>query len=344
MKHFAFYILCATLLFTAGCGKEQPRLYLYTWADYISPAVIADFERAHNCRVSLDTFDSNETMYAKIKAGGARYDIIMPSSYYLQILDEHNLLSPLDISAMPNVAANLDKRFTPDKDKPTYGKHVPYAASYVGIGCDKRVLGNLEPSWALVTNAVFKKRTTVFNDMRHTLGAALKALGYSLNSVDPKELAEARDLVIQWKRNIAKFENEQYKTGLASGEFLLAVAYNADIIQLQEDNRNIVFVYPKEGFEMMTDDFVIPSNARNKELAQAFINFCYDPKHAKVNMERMGCLCPVTGAYPLLTPEVRNNPAIFPPDEILALGEYTQDIGTNLYLYAAAWDKVKSTD
>lgn len=337
-----FLALCA-LAVVSGCGEKKPVLYIYCWSDYICPEVIAAFEKANDCLVKLDSFDSNEAMYAKLKAGSGGYDLVLPSSYYVSILKRQNMIQPLDRSKLKNVAEQFDARFVDAAETDTVGWHVPYAVSTVGFGADKRILKDPTPSWNVVSDPMFKGRVTIFNDMRHTLGAALKALGYSLNSVDPAEIKKAAELVIDWKSKIAKFENEQYKTGLASGEFLLAMAYNADIVQVKDDNAQIIFVYPKEGFEIMTDDFVIPRDAHHVELAHAFIDFLYRPEMAKLNMNLMGCLCPVKGAYPLVDEKVRSNPAVFMSPETIARGEFAHDIGDGLKLYTQAWDKIKSS-
>lgn len=338
-----FSALCAFALLS-GCGEKRPVLYIYSWSDYISPDVITAFEKEYNCLVKLDSFDSNEAMYAKLKAGSGGYDLVLPSSYYISILKRQNMIQALDMTKLKNVTEQFDGQYVDKAETGTFGYHVPYAVSTVGFGVDKRILTDPNPSWNIVTDPAFKGRVTIFNDMRHTLGAALKTLGYSLNSVNPAEIEKARDLVISWKTKIAKFENEQYKTGLASGEFLLAMAYNADIVQVKDDNPQITFVYPKEGFEMMTDDFVVPSDAKNVELAHAFINFLYRPEMAKLNMNMMGCLCPVKGAYPLVDESVRSNPAVFMSSEIVARGEFARDIGDGLKLYTQAWDKIKSSE
>jgi len=337
-----FFTLCAFVMLS-GCGEKRPVLYLYSWSDYISPDVITAFEKEYNCVVKLDSFDSNEAMYAKLKAGSGGYDLVLPSSYYISILKGQKMIQPLDLTKLKNVTEQFDAQYVDKAETDTAGYHVPYAVSTVGFGIDKRVMSDPNPSWNIVTNPVFKGRVTIFNDMRHTLGAALKTLGYSLNSVNPAEIEKAQNLVIGWKSKIAKFENEQYKTGLASGEFLLAMAYNADIVQVKEDNAQIAFVYPKEGFEMMTDDFVIPADAKNVELAHAFIDFLYRPEMAKINMNTMGCFCPVKGAYLLVDESVRSNPAVFMSPEIIARGEFARDIGDGLKLYTQAWDKIKSS-
>ena len=175
-------------------------------------------------------------------------------------------------------------------------------------------------------------------------GAALKFLGYSLNSTNESELAAARDVVIRWKKNLAKFENEQYKTGLASGEFTLVHGYNGDILQVMEANEDIAFAVPKEGTSISCDDLVIPAKAQQVELAHAFINFLHEPEVAAENTEFIGYLCPNAAAYPLMSDEIREDPSIFLDPEIKAKSEVIGDIGDALALYTRMWDQVKAAE
>jgi spermidine/putrescine transport system substrate-binding protein len=205
-------------------------------------------------------------------------------------------------------------------------------------------LNDVAPSWSMLDREDIKGRATMLNDMRETLGAALKFLGYSLNSTNEQELAEARDIVIRWKKNLAKFENEQYKTGLASGEFFLVHGYNGDILQVMEDNEDIVFVIPEEGTSVSCDDFVIPKSARQVELAHKFIDFFHDPAVAAQNTEYIAYLCPNAGSYALLSDEIKEDPAIFMAPEIRAKSEVIDDIGESLALYTRMWDQIKAAE
>ena len=167
-------------------------------------------------------------------------------------------------------------------------------------------------------------------------------LGYSLNTTDEAQLAEARDVVIRWKRNLAKFENEQYKSGLASGEFLLVHGYSGDILQVQAENDDIAFVVPQEGTSIACDDLVIPKTAKEVALAHAFIDFLHDPEVAAENTRFLSYLCPNRAAYAKLGPEVRSNPAIFLDEAVRARSEVMRDLGTDNAKYVKVWDEIKA--
>ncbi|HMP90701.1 MAG TPA: spermidine/putrescine ABC transporter substrate-binding protein [Kiritimatiellia bacterium] len=327
----------------AGCGAGKPRLHLYTWADYVDPALVKKFEKEFGCRVVIDTFDSNEAMYAKLQAGATGYDLIIPSSYMIKTMHRQGMLLPIDKSLIPNLAYIDAEHLTHVIDK-EMDHSVPYMIGHTGIAYLGSRVDDVEPSWAVFDREDLRGRVTLLNDMRETIGAALKFLGYSINSVNEQELAEARDVVIRWKRNIAKFDNEQYKVGLASGAFLLVQGYSGDIAQVMEDNEDIVFVSPREGTSIFSDDFVIPATAQQVELAHAYINFMHDPENAAANIEYIAYLCPNTGAYDLLSDEIKEDPTVFMDPEIRNKSEFIDDVGDALALYSRMWDQIKAAE
>ena len=343
MKKHILSVLALGAVLLAGCGDQKPALHFYTWADYIKPELVTRFEKEHGCRVIMDTFDSNEAMYAKLKAGATGYDLLNPSSYMVKLLQDQGLLQDLDHSLLPNLA-NIDPDYLRIAMDPQMKHSVPYMLTNTGLGYLASRVPDFEPTWAVFDRADLKGRMTMLNDMRETIGAALKFLGYSLNSTNESELAAARDVVIRWKKNLAKFENEQYKTGLASGEFTLVHGYNGDILQVMEANEDIAFAVPKEGTSISCDDLVIPAKAQQVELAHAFINFLHEPEVAAENTEFIGYLCPNAAAYPLMSDEIREDPSIFLDPEIKAKSEVIGDIGDALALYTRMWDQVKAAE
>jgi len=341
MKRSVSGLLLGAVCLLSGCGRAGKTLHVYTWADYIKPELVARFEAQQGCRVVIDTFDSNESMYAKLKAGATGYDIVFPSSYMVKIMHAQGMLQPLRPEWLPNLR-HVDRDYLKLAMDPAMEHSVPYMLTYTGIACLKSKVAGFEPSWAMFERADLKSRMTMLNDMRETIGAALKFLGYSLNTVNDAELAAARDVVLRWKQNLAKFENEQYKTGLASGEFFLVHGYSGDIMQVKAENEDIVFALPREGYSISCDDMVILRQAREVELAHAFINFLHDPEVAAENTEFIQYLCPNAASYEKLSAEIRSNPSIFPPPEIRAKGEVIADLGADNAKYVKVWDEIKA--
>jgi spermidine/putrescine transport system substrate-binding protein len=187
-------------------------------------------------------------------------------------------------------------------------------------------------------------RMSLLSDMRETIGGGLKALGYSINSTNAAEIARAVDVVIGWKKNIAKFDNEQYKTAVASGEFYVGHGYSSDTIQIMLDDENVGFSLPKEGFSIAFDEMVIAKDAKRKDLAYAFINFVYEGEAAKVNMEYLCGPNPVKPGIDLLDEETRNIVLLDP--EVLKRGQILKSIDDPevMELYNKAWDRIKATE
>jgi spermidine/putrescine transport system substrate-binding protein len=179
--------------------------------------------------------------------------------------------------------------------------------------------------------------------MREVLGAALLSLGFPLNSKDPAQLAQARDVAVRWKRNIAKFDNEQYKSGIASGEFHLVQGYAGDLFQVAEENQDIVIKIASEGTAFSCDDLCIPKDTAAVDLAHRFIDFLTAPDVAAKNMEFIAYRAPNQGAYPLLSEDFRGNEVLFPPDEVFAKCEPIDDLGDALALWSKTWDEVKAS-
>lgn len=343
MKKFLILMtVTITVASLSFCGKNKKELHVYNWADYMNPEVIERFEKENNCTVVINYFDSNEALYAKLKAGAEGYDILFPSSYMSKIMYEQNMLQKIDHSRLKNFR-NIDSSFTAKGLDPSMKYSIPYMVTYCGIAYNKTKIKNFKPSWSMYDRNDLAGRMTLLNDMREVIGAALKYNGYRYNTTSDLELEKARQTVIRWKKNIAKFDVDEAKRGLSSGEFFLIQVYNGDALQLMKENSDICFTLPAEGTSISQDDFVIPANAGNTEMAYSFIDFMLDPVNSKENMEFVYYLSPNREARKLMDKEFLSNPAINPPEEVLAKCDFLVDLGTDNVKYSELWDKIKSS-
>lgn len=341
LNYVAMTAALAGALVMCGCGPSKPVLNVYMWSDYIDLELVKEFERTNNCKVVIDIFDSNEFMYSKLKAGGAGYDVILPSSYMAKVMNEQKMIETLDHSKLPSLA-NVNKAYLThlaiDK-KMDYS--VPYMIGFTCIAYNKDKLGKIPETWDVFADSKLKGRLTMLNDMRETIGAALMFKGYSMNTVDDKQLAEAKEQVIKWKKNLAKFDNEVYKVGIRSGEFLIVQGYSGDLFQVFAEAPELTWMCPKEGFSMCCDDWVIPVTSKNKDLAYKFIDFMTTPENAAKNMEFTCYSSPVDGAREFVSEENKSHPGMFIPDEMYKRGEIIQDLGANNAKYIKIWDEIK---
>ena len=342
MKKSVFTVLSLILISAVmSCGKGKQTLHIYNWADYMNPAVIEKFEKKHNCTVVMNYFDSNEALYAKLKAGASGYDILFPSGYMAKIMYEQKMIKEIDHSRLKNLK-NLDMPFIKKALDPDLKYSVPYMVTYCGIAYNKKKVKNFKPSWSMYDRKDIAGRMTLLNDLREVIGAALKFNGYKYNTLEDTELQKAKDTVIRWKQNIAKFDVDEAKRGLSSGEFFLIQVYNGDAIQLMSENEDIAFALPEEGTSISQDDFVIPASSGNTDLAYSFIDFLLEPENAKANMEFVFYLSPNIAAQKIMSKEFLSNPAINPPAEVLKKCDFLMDLGDNNIKYSELWDKIKS--
>ncbi len=344
MKKFLLFLIAFIYLavLVSTCGSRDNELHLYVWADYIKPELIEKFEKECQCHVVYDVFDTNESMYAKLKLGATGYDVIFPSGYFYELMLQQNMLEPIPTDALPNLK-NVDPKYIPKSEEKGFIDAVPFAISYTGVAYRKDKTQVDDPSWNIFAKSELKGRMTMLNDVRETLGAALKYLGFSANTTNEKEIDQAADQLIEWKKNLAKFESEQNKHGIASAEYIVVQGYNGDMLQVMRENANIDFYIPKEGTTISIDYAVIPKDAPNRKLALQFINFLLDASIAAENMQLTQFPSPNQAGVALLPQEMQNNPALFPPQHILDKSEVIKYLGKDGNLYNRAWDKVKKS-
>jgi spermidine/putrescine transport system substrate-binding protein len=219
---------------------------------------------------------------------------------------------------------------------------VPYTFAYAAIAVRKDKIKDAEASWAMFDRTALAGRVTLLDDMRESIGAALKSLGHSINTRDDAQLAAACDVLIRWKKNIARFDNEGYKAGIDSAEFHLVHGYSGDLFQVQMENPKVEILIPREGVTIGCDEMVIPKTAKQADLAHAFINFLLDPSIAAENMEWIGYYCPNKPALEKVSLAFLQNPAITIPADLQAKCEVIEDLGPDLAKYTRVWDQVKA--
>jgi len=337
--------LCtALLLLLAGCSQPKPQLNVFVWSEYLDPAVIAEFEKQFNCRVVLDYYEDPESMMAKLVAGGdSLYDVVFPSNSNLPALANRGVLAPLRRDRIPNLA-NIDPGFTNAPFDPGNRFGAPYQWGTTGIyaraGKDK----GLDESWALVfDSAANSRKFLLIDDPRSCVGAALKYRGHSLNTADPRQLAEAMEILARAKERCLGFEGSVgARNRVLSRSADLAIAYSVDAVRGIEEDPGTRFFIPKEGGEIWLDCLSIPARAPHPDLAEKFINFMLEPRIAARTAEYNRAATPNAAARGLLDRSMLENPAIYPPADVMRRLEYANDLGTDNRLYEELWTKLKA--
>lgn len=339
-----FPALVLGALFLTGCGPPKAQLNVFIWSEYLDPQVVQEFERRFQCRVNLDYYEDPESMVAKLSAGGASsYDIVVPADNHLPVLVQRGLLAPLRPENLPNLK-HIAPEFRELRANPRLRYGVPYLWGCVGLYVRPANGQPVEDTWAVVFDP---KRAPgsflLMDDLRATLGAALRYQGHSLNSGSPEELKAARDLLIDTKKRSLGFEGGVgCKNRVLARGAAVAMAYNGDASAGAREDAETRFFVPREGSQIYVDFLSIPSQAPHRDLAEAFINFILEPAISARLANFTRAPTPNQAALPLIDPTDRRNPAIYPPPEIMARLEYAHDLGETNRLYDEIWTQVKA--
>ncbi len=323
-------------------GGETRQLNIYCWSTYISPRVVEGFERQYHCHVNYDLYDSNEALLAKLQAGNVDYDLVIPSDYMVQILIEQGLLRPLDKSRLPNVWANVDPRFLGLPFDPSNDYSVPYAWGTTGLAYRTDFVKGPVDSWDILFDPRYAGRIMVLDDMREVFAMALKKLGDSLNTADPDQIRQARDLLLRQKPLIKGYNSSNFEQDLVSGEVWIAQAYNGNLTFALRDEPHIRYVIPREGCTISVDCACVPVHAPHPDLAEEFINYFHRPEVAAEFIDDCGFNSPNRYSPPYVEAWIRHESAIFPDPASLAHCEFMRDLGPVVQLYDRYWTEIKA--
>lgn len=342
----------------SGCGKSAEKaggageVYVYNWGEYIDEDVIAQFKEETGIDVIYDMFETNEEMYPVIEAGGVKYDAVCPSDYMIQKMIENNMLAEINFDNVPNIKEidskymDMSRSFDPDNKY-----SVPYCWGTVGILYNTSMVApeDAPTKWSDLWAEKFKDNILMQDSVRDAFMVALKSLGYSMNTTNEAEIAEARDLLIKQKPLVQAYVIDQVRDKMIGGEAAMGVIYSGEMLYIQQEvadlglDYSLEYVIPEEGTNLWLDSWVIPANAPNKENAEKWINFLCRPDIAKKNFEYITYPTPNKGAFDLLDSDLQNNKAVFPDTDSLKNCEVFQYLGTDVdSIYNEYWKEVKS--
>lgn len=331
-------------------APSQPtELTLLIFSEYIDEKIVADFEKSAGVRMRITTYESSEEMETKLSYGGAdsQYDVVVAASQTLPRLARKDLIQPLDHAKIPNLK-NLDPKFSgPSFDDGN--KHgVPYQWGTVGLMYDKKKLPNLEPSWTTVLDPRKVAGTFILLDeMRDMLGAALKYKGHSGSSTNGDEVREAGKILLEAKSH-AKCLGFKGGVGavqdVKSGSADIAVVWNGDALKEVDVDKEgrLAYVTPKEGSIAWIDTMMITRRAPNPDGGHKFINFILDPEVGVRLSAYTRLATPNAAARARVPKEDLENPAIYPPQDLMSRLEAHRDLGNDLKIYDEVWTSVKS--
>ena len=318
----AFLMLCALL--PVGVLAAEDVINVYNWGQYISDGtdgsidVIAEFEKATGIHVNYVTFDSNETMYTKLKTGGSSYDVIIPSDYMIARLIDEDMLNPLNFDNIPNYKY-VQEQFKNTAYDPDNAYSVPYTWGTVGLIYNTKYVSDVT-SWKSLWDGTYTGKILMFDNCRDAFAIAELMLGYSINSEDPAEFADAAALLQDQKPLVQQYVMDQIFAKMEREEAWIAPYYAGDYLTMVEENPDLAFCLPEEGFNLFIDAMCIPKGCTNKEGAEAFINFLCDPEISGKNLDYLGYSTPISAAKEFMDPETVASPVAYPDEETLSRG------------------------
>lgn len=337
MKKMLLVLFTLVLLTACGGGKEEKNeLYLFNWSDYIPDELITNFETETGIKVVTDYYSSNEEMYAKVKAGGAGYDIVVPSTDYAEIMMNQGMLEKLDKSKLSNIDQlneELASKIVFDRE---HDYVIPYAVGATGIAVNTKYVEDYPKSFDIYNREDLKNKMTLLDDMREVMASALIIAGHSPESSDPAELADAKEIILGWKKNILKFDTESFGKGFANGEYWVVHGYYENIIAhlTDEQAENVDFFLPEKGAQMYIDSMAILKGAKNVENAHKFINYIHRPDVYVQIVDYLETPSINRGAA-----EIRETTPVYTVED-LAHASLMRDLGEALSAQSETWNEV----
>jgi spermidine/putrescine transport system substrate-binding protein len=318
-------------------------LNLYNWTDYISPDVLKRFEQETGIAVNLDNFDSNETLLSKLQAGGANYDVIVPSDYMVAQMVELGLLQEVDPASFPN-GSNIKPEFLDVYFDPGRKFSAPYMYGTTGIAYDPTKTGVEVTSWGdfFDADSPAAGKIGTLNDQVEVMHSALRAVGAEPCSVNRDDYVKVEELLNGWKPNVAVINSDGVIGRMASGEQTMHMMWNGAFTRSEADNPNLEYVYPEEGITLWSDNFAVPVGAQNLDNAKIFINWMMDPANIGEATNFVGYDNGITGSDAFMTEELGTNPAVVIPEEFKSLATPVPGCSIEaIDLYDQVWTNFK---
>lgn len=369
-KHGLFSLLgCAALLLSglsqtalAEVDVADPGYYtrfqeqgisinVHNWGEYISDGsddslnVIKEFENLTDIKVNYTTFATNEELYARLKGGGAAYDVVIPSDYAIARMIREGMLEKLDLENIPN-RVNISSDFMNQIYDPENLYSVPYTWGTVGVIYNKTMVDEEDiGSWDLLWNEKYMGEILMFSNPRDAFAIALQKLGLPVNPTTSAQLREATELMKDQKLLVQAYVMDEIFDKMLGGEAAIAPYYAGDAITMMAQDPNLGYYVPVEGTNRFVDAAAIPVGCRQKEAAEMFINFLLEPEVGAANAEYIGYSSPNTAALALMDPEITEDEVAYPPPDVIAKTEFFVELSPEMSLEMdKCWTELLSTD
>jgi spermidine/putrescine transport system substrate-binding protein len=341
MKNTILSIITATSLVLAGSASAAGELHIYNWGNYTNPEMIKKFEAANDIKVTLDSYDSNETMLAKVEQGGSGYDVVVPGDYMIAIMLKKDLLEKVMPNQMSNFK-NMDPKWVDvywDKGR---NYSVPYQWGTTSFQVDTTVYKGDINTLKLIYDPPkeLQGRINMLNDMNDVINAGLRYLDYPRCNSNKAQLKELNALLLSAKKH---WRTMDYSTieKLTSKDVDLSQNWNGAAMRARAQRPELQYAYPKEGFTGWMDNVAVLKGAPNVENAKLFMNFMMDPENAAMTSNFARYANGVMGSEKYMEAEMKSAPEIIIPASAPApefVPPCDQDV---VALYTKIWTNLK---
>ncbi len=338
------------------CPEPQPRLdikdtevNIFVWTEYIPQDAIDCFQEVYGITVNREEYSDNAEMYAKLNAGGANYDLVQPTDYWVALMIRQGLLQKLDHTQVP-VLQTFDPSYLNQSFDPNNEYTLPYQAGTYAIVYNKDVIKETPTAWADLWKPEYIEagRMVFLDDNRASIGLTLLTLGYDLNTTDAKQLDEAKARLVELRPGIKLFDSDSPKTALIAGDVDLGMTWTGEAELAHRENPSIDYAYPKEGTILWMDNYALPKDAPHPDAAYAWLNYTLQPdvfylmlQDFPYTMPSQGALDFAKSAAPELYQQYIDSPITNTPADVVAKGVRMQDVGEATPIYDRIWTEVK---
>ena len=359
-------IPCVVLF--SSCDEGVRKFYIYNWGEYMplgkygSSNIPEEFEKYYNAthedkiKVVYSIYSSNEDLYAKLKGGSNKIDLIIPSDYMVARLLEEGMLAKLDMSKIPNYKY-IHSQFKADENgvgpyyDPTCEYSVPFTYGLVGLIYNTTMVEQEPTSWRVLWDERYAGEILNFNNSRDAFGVAQYLLSYEtghttkddnyVNTSDKSRWDESLELLQAQRPVVQAYVMDEVFNKMESGAAALAPYYAGDFYTMQEVNEDLAFVYPEEGTNIFVDAMCVPATSENKDLAEEFMNFVLEPVWAKEIAEYIAYACPNTAVTEDETYEYYEDEILYPDTEQMTT-YYFESLDMETLRYSnSLWEKMK---
>ncbi|NQX33333.1 PotD/PotF family extracellular solute-binding protein [Herbiconiux sp. VKM Ac-2851] len=324
----------------AGDGS----LSIYAWAGEIPDSVIAGFEKETGITVTVDTFDSNETMISKLAAGNSGYDVVEPSQYAVQLMVERDLVAPIDQSKLEGFD-NLAEKFVDPSFDPGNKHSIPWAWGTTGILYNEACTGAPVTGWKDMWNPAYSGKVYMLDNMLSAYIAGLQVNGLSATTTDEADIETATDSLLEQKSLLGGYNSTNYADLVGTGDACIAEAYSGTTSATAvENNPDVKYIIPEEGGTLWTDSFSIVKGTANEDAAYQWLNYTLRPEVAALVTDDASLASTNEAALPLVADQSQvENPAIYAPADSLTNSEFIVDPGDALAFFQDGWTRVRAS-